>query len=308
VKLAEAPWDGSNLNGRRILLHAEQGLGDVLQFIRYVPSVAARGGKVILHCHGDLHRLLQGNPGIAGGIVEWTTPEHPLPSFDAHCPMLSLPRVFRTGLATIPADGPYLKADEQLRQAWQGRVAALPGKKAGLVWAGRAAHGNDRHRSMTLKHMAPLFGVAGISFVSLQKLSPSPGTPGEGRGEGLASSARTSANPHPNPLPAYQERGPEAAGAGLRLTDWTAELHDFADTAALVANLDLVITIDSAVAHLAGAMGKPVWLLLPLTPDWRWMLGRSDSPWYPSMRLFRQSVRGDWSHPINQILEALPSL
>jgi Flp pilus assembly protein TadD len=270
VKLTQPPWDGTELNGRRILIHAEQGLGDVLQFVRYLPKILERGGQVILHCQRDLHRLLQAFPGI----TELTSPDQPLPAFDMHCPLLSLPRVFQTNATNIPAAIPYLTADETLSRPWQSRLEKLNGRKVGLVWAGRPAHGNDRNRSIALKQFAPLASAKGIHFISLQK------------GE----AAKQAASPP----------------TGLSLIDWTNDLNDFADTAALVANLDLVITIDSAVAHLAGALGKPVWLLLPWACDWRWMLWRSDSPWYPTLRLFRQRQRGDWSGPIKEIAEALP--
>jgi hypothetical protein len=193
--------------------------------------------------------------------------------------LLSLPAILKTDLATIPANVPYLRADPELTSRWRER---LPGdrKKIGVVWAGRSTHKNDLNRSMPLSALAPLAKIAGVEFVSLQKgvspRIPSPGTPGEGQGEGR-----------------------------LGLLDWTTELTDFADTASLIDNLDLVITVDTSVAHLAGAMAKPVWILLPFVPDWRWLLDRTDSPWYPTARLFRQPKLGDWQMPVGQVVEAL---
>ena len=280
VRLKQMPWDGSDLAGRRILLHAEQGLGDVIQFVRYVPEVARRGGKITLLCHADLHRLVRG----VEGIDQLITPNAPLGAFDEHCPLASLPRVFKTNLATIPGHTPYLTADAELMRQWQSRIEGdgrfSTGLKVGLVWAGRAAHANDRQRSMRLAELLPLVKCPGVSFFSLQK----------------------------------SEAGKQAASLGTEfpITDWTEEIGDFADAAALVANLDLVITVDTAAAHLAGALGKPVWLMLAELPDWRWMLGRNDSPWYPSMRLFREQKKGKsegaasrWGETVGQIVEAL---
>jgi tetratricopeptide (TPR) repeat protein len=261
-------WDGKPLSGRRILLHTEQGFGDVIQFIRYLPRVVQSGGKVILACHSELRRLLSG----MDGIEHWIDPGGTLPEYDFHCPLLSLPSVFQTTAATIPAQVPYLTADSDLSAAWRDRLARVDGKKVGLVWAGRPGHGNDRNRSLVLSQLSALGSVSGVSYISLQK------------GEAA-----------------------KQVADGLQLTDWTSNLNDFADTAALIARLDLVITVDTAVAHLAGALAKAVWVLLPFVPDWRWMLDRDDSPWYPTMRLFRQPALGDWRTPIARIVEALKS-
>jgi hypothetical protein len=261
-------WDGTQLGRRRILLHTEQGFGDVIQFIRFVPKVVERGGKVILACHSELRRLLS----KIEGVQQWIDPGETLPEFDVHCPLMSLPKVFGTTVQTVPGQAPYLAAGAELAERWRERVEGLPGRKVGLAWAGRPGHGNDRNRSIRLNQLEKLGIVAGVSFVSLQK------------GE------------------AARQQTP-----GLTITDWTADLNDFADTAALIANLDLVIAVDTAVAHLAGALGKPVWVLLPFVPDWRWMLDREDSPWYPTMRLFRQPAIGDWETPISRIVEALKS-
>jgi TPR repeat/Glycosyltransferase family 9 (heptosyltransferase) len=262
-------WDGGPLETRTLLLHAEQGLGDAIQFIRYLPLVAQRGGRIIIECQAELQRLLRTMP-VKCQIV---TCGEPLPVFDLHSPLLSLPSVFGTTLDNVPKTVPYLHAAAQDAKIWQQRLDGhLPIVKVGLVWAGNLKP--NRIRSIKLSSLAPLGQVPGVRFFSLQK------------GEASAQ-ART-------PL------------AGMEFVDWTAELKDFADTAALIANLDLVITVDTAVAHLAGAMGKPVWTLLPFVPDWRWLLEREDSPWYPSMRLFRQSVRGDWESVIKRVADALP--
>ena len=280
-------WDGSNLEGQCIFLHAEQGLGDAIQFVRYAPLVRQRGlrraqssrGRVIVQCPSSLRRLLAGQLGIQ----EIYNDDQTVPSFDVHCPMLSLPLVFQTTLETIPPTVPYLRADPKRAAEFAARIlsASSPPRDSashlnvGLVWAGGREHKNDRNRSLTLADFQPLLRVPSMQFFSLQK-----GNAGE------------------------QVRGTAAA----ELTDWTADLFDFADTAALIANLDLVISVDTAVAHLAGAMGKPVWVLLPFVPDWRWMLERTDSPWYPTMRLFRQAQRGQWDVPLKQIEEALSIL
>ena len=263
-------WDGRTLEGRIILLHTEQGLGDAIQFIRYVPLVQQRGGRVIVECQGELQRLFQTMAGERQIVVRG----QPLPAFDLHCPLLSLPRVFGTNLANIPNVVPYLRADAGCSTRWQDRLASQTGLlKIGLAWVGSPTYKNDRNRSTKLERLAPLGQVAGARFFSLQK--------------GAAAAEATTPPP------------------GLELIDWTEELRDFADSAALIANLDLVVAVDTAVAHLAGAMGKAVWTLLPLAPDWRWMLQRQDSPWYPTMRLFRQDSFGDWDGVIAKVTEAL---
>jgi hypothetical protein len=261
-------WDGGDLQGRTILLYCEQGFGDVIQFIRYVPLVAKLGAPVIVPAPSQLARLLQSVPGAR--IVT----NDPLPPFDLQLPLLSLPRVFNTGLQTIPAAIPYLHPDPLLVDQWKLKTSCPGnGMKVGLAWAGRATHPNDRNRSISLQRLSPLTEINGPVFFSLHK------------GE-----------------PAAQATNPPA---GMKLIDLMADVHDFADTAALIANLDLVITVDTAVAHLAGAMGKAVWVLLPFPSDWRWLLNRDDSPWYPTMRLFRQAQPGDWAAPILQIATAL---
>jgi Tfp pilus assembly protein PilF len=258
-------WDGANLQGCRILLHAEQGLGDTIQFIRYVPFVKAKGGVVIVLCPPELGRLLTGQLGIESIITD----PGALPQFDVHCPILSLPRVTGTTLNSIPAHVPYLNVDSNLARQWSERLnAEPPGLKIGIVWAGSPMHRKDQKRSIPLAALAPLAAVPGVRLISLQK--------------GAASQPRD-----------------------FELTDWAPELHDLEDAAALISNLNLLISVDTAVAHLAGALAKPVWLLLPFAPDWRWMWDRSDSPWYPTMKLFRQPSLGDWNTVVEEVASEL---
>lgn len=257
-------WRGAPLNGARILLSGEQGLGDALQFVRYAPMVAARGGRVVLQVKPPLRRIL----ATAPAVEEVVTIDEPPPAVDAHCPMMSLPLAFGTDLATIPAPVPYLFADPAAVATWRARLGA-PGLRVGLVWAGWSGHNRDHRRSLGLAQLAPLASVRGVRFVSLQKGPPAEQT----------------------------ARPPE----GMDILDVTAELDDLADTAAIIAALDLVIAVDTSVAHLAGAMGKPVWILLPYAPDFRWLLDREDSPWYPTARLFRQPVADAWIPVIERL-------
>jgi thioredoxin-like negative regulator of GroEL len=273
---------GPDLTGRTVLVTHEEGFGDTVQFARYLPMLAARGARVLAWVPPELTRLLADAPGLAGLVP----PDAPPPAFDWHCPFCSLPRAFATTLATIPAQIPYLGADPALAAAWAGRLAAegLPagGLRVGLVWAGQARPWLpgftvlDRRRSTTLASFAPLGEVPGVRFVSLQK--------GPAAGQ-----ART-------PPP------------GLALFDPMARVSDFADTAAIVANLDVVVSVDTAVVHLAGALGKPVLLLNRYDSCWRWMYGRADSPWYPSLRIFRQSRPGDWTPVMAEAARALSVL
>jgi tetratricopeptide (TPR) repeat protein len=252
-------WLGQEpIADRRILLHAEQGLGDTLQFCRYASMVAARGAEVILEVEPPLLPLMRSLAGPRQLVAKG----EPLPPFDLHCPLLSLPLAFGTSLATIPATLPYLAADPERLQHWQARLGPAQMRRIGLVWAGNAGHGNDRRRSMPLAAAAPLFG-RGAEVISLQHQLPE------------------------------RDRASLAALPGLRLLG--QECRDFADTAALLSLLDVVVTVDTAVAHLAGALGRPVCILLAQPSDWRWMLRRDDSPWYPTARLFRQERRGDWA-------------
>ncbi len=265
-------WDGGDLHGRTILLHHEQGFGDMIQFVRYAPLVAERGGRVILSCPAELASLLREIPEIAE-----VHDGDDLPEFDCHCPMLSLPFVFKTRLETIPAKTPYLKAPDESVARWREILGAKNGKlRVGLAWAGNPRRRLDRRRSVTLEQLEPLAMVKGIRFYSLQK-----------------------------------SRTPQASAgvpAGMELIDLSDRLPDFAETAGAIENLDLVISVDTAVAHLAGTMGKPVWVLVGFVPASRWMLDRNDSPWYPTMRLFRQPAMDDWETPIAQIAQALKEM
>ncbi len=266
-------WDGSDLAGQTILLYCEQGFGDILQFIRYAPMVAERGGRVIVMGPPDLRGLFRS----VRGVSEWVDFGDRLPPFDVQCPLMSLPLAFGTTMETIPASVPYLDAEVAEIARWRDRLAGEPpGLKVGLVWAGRSTHTNDHNRSIPLSILTPLAKVAGLNFHSLQK------------GDQAA-----------------QARRPPG---GMKLVDWTEELNNFADTAAYIANLDLVISVDTAVAHLTGAIGRPVWLLAPFVTDWRWPLGREDSPWYPTMRVFRQKAFGQWDEVIERVATALSRL
>ncbi|HSZ56304.1 MAG TPA: tetratricopeptide repeat protein [Tepidisphaeraceae bacterium] len=265
-------WTGDALGGRRILLHSEQGLGDVIHFVRYAALVRKRGGRVIVQSYKQLRRLLTGQLGIERFVSD----TEPLPDCEVQCPLLSLPYVLGTTPETFPADVPYLSADPERVQQWYERVAAAPrGLRVGLVWAGGGKHRFDRERSLSLAQLAPLAQVKPVQFFSLQI-----GQPGG------------------------QVKAPPK---GMEIHDHSDELLDLVDTAALIANMDLVICVDTAVAHLAGALGKPVWLLLQFLPDWRWMLDRADTWWYPTMRLFRQPAHGDWESAIQNLRRELAS-
>jgi tetratricopeptide (TPR) repeat protein len=261
-------WRGEPLNGRTILVHAEQGFGDTLQFVRYAPLLAAHGAKVVLECQPALVRLMAGVAGVSQVVPRGA----PLPAFDLHCPIMSLPLAFGTTLETIPADIPYVVAPSDAIEPRPARLAATSGLRVGIVWTGDARHYDiecsmtDRRRSLPLAAFASFFDTAGVSFFSLQ-VGPA------------ASQAR------------------DFPG----LIDLTATIRDFADTAGLISHLDLVISVDTAVAHLAASMGKPVWLLSRFDGCWRWMLERDDSPWYPTVRLFRQSAPGDWAPVLERI-------
>jgi len=268
-QFSEPLWLGKEpLAGKTILIYAEQGLGDTIQFCRYARPLAERGATVLLRVQPPLVPLLQGIDGVARLLSADETP----PRFDVHCPLLSLPLAFETTLQTIPAGGAYVHPSgpgfaKQL-EAWQARLGAKDRPRIGLVWSGNIHHKNDRNRSIPLQDFARTASEK-ARFVSLQN-------------EIRAADAAV-----------LKQRGD---------IEWFgAELIDFAETAALVAQLDLVISVDTSVAHLAAAMGKPVWLLLPLNPDWRWLLGREDSPWYETMRLFRQTRRGEWSDVLARI-------
>jgi len=269
---AQPLWDGSALGGRTILLHAEQGLGDILQLVRYAPLVKSRGGTVVFACRRPLLRLLAG----AAGIDRLVPSDGTLPDFDVHAPLLSLPRLLGTTLASVPADVPYLKPEPELVERWGRELGPATGLRVGIAWQGNPEHRKDRLRSVPLQQFEPLARLEGVRLVSLQK------------GMGV-------------------EQIAEVADR-FSILDLGSRFEDFADTAAALAHLDLVVTVDSAVAHLAGALGVPVWLALPFVADWRWLLDRDDSPWYPTMRLFRQQTRGDWPGVFERLTAALRDL
>jgi len=263
-------WDGSGAQGLRILLTCEQGLGDAIQFVRYVPLLAERGAVVYLECHWRLAPLLKSVRGLAGLVPAGSAP----PSFDAHLPLMSLPRIFGTDLETIPAEVPYLGVPPEQVARWRAWIEQRAGGlRVGLCWASNASGKNAGVRSMQFKELAPLFGIPGIVFFSLQ------------RGPGAAEIAQ--------------------APPGWRILDLEAEARGILDTAAAILSLDLVISVDTMVAHLAGALARPVWTLLPFAPDFRWLRDRTDSPWYPTMRLFRQPAPGQWSELVEQVAGAL---
>jgi len=269
--MTSAPhWDGCDISGKTILLYHEQGLGDTIQFIRYAPLVARRGANVIVACPRALLRLLQCVPNVR----QFLAAGDPIPPHDFRCRLTSLPFIFQTRIDTIPAEKSYLAPDWQLVEQWKSRLPQDARKKIGLVWAGNPSHANDHNRSLSLSDFAPLAEVReSVQFFTLQKGPPAIQT--------------------------------QSAPPNVSLLDFTADLHDFADTAALISQFDLVIAADTAVAHLSAAMGRPTWLLVGNVPDWRWMLGRTDSPWYPTMRLFRQPPSAGWDIPIQQIRLAL---
>ncbi|MCC5635090.1 tetratricopeptide repeat protein [Nostoc sp. CHAB 5844] len=254
---ATLPWDGSLLNGKTILLYAEQGLGDTFQFIRYASLVSDRGGQVIVACLPAQVELLKTVPDVEKVFAL----DEELPQFHTQAPLMSLPYLLGTTVETIPAEIPYifppLSHDFQLEGATDTKL------KVGIVWAGNPGNRNDSKRTCGLQPFLPLLKMPALEFYSLQ----------------VGASSQELAK-----LP-----------ANIQVQDLSSYLHNFNDTAAAIAQLDLVLTIDTSVAHLAGAMGKPTWVVLPFIPDWRWLLHREDSPWYPNMRLFRQESLGDWS-------------
>ncbi|CAO3378200.1 tetratricopeptide repeat protein [Azospirillum argentinense] len=259
--LPQPLWCGEDIAGRSILLHEEQGRGDAIQFVRYAPLVAARGARVLLEVGADLVPLFHGLPGVERVVARGEL----LPAFDWQCPLLSLPRAFATRLETIPA-APYLTADPARAAAWTERLAGPDqpdGLRVGLVWAGNPQFAGDRERSPGLAALAPLLAVPGCRVFGLQL------------------------------GPGHDELTGRAMPPSF--TDLAPEIRDFADTAAIMASLDLVVSSCTAPAHLAGALGVPVWVLLSHAPDWRWLLDRADSPWYPTARLFRQPRPGDWA-------------
>jgi hypothetical protein len=274
---AQPLWLGdAELNGRTLLVHAEQGLGDTLQFCRYVPLLAAAGAKVVLQVPRPLQSLLS---TVAQSATVIALGE-PLPEFDFHCPVMSLPLAFDTRLETIPTRIPYLYADESKARAWRDALGPRTRSRVGLVWAGNPRkdqlRGNhlDRMRSLRFEQLEPLLGISAVDFYSLQ----------------LGADAIAQLRAH---------------ALCARVIDRTEALKDFSDTAALMENLDLVISVDTSVVHLAGALGKPFWLLNRFNTCWRWLLDREDSPWYPTARIFRQPAFGDWDSVLAETASAL---
>lgn len=261
-------WDGREITGATIFVHAEQGFGDTIQFLRYIPLLAERGARVVLEVHPELTRLAVSLAGVTQLIARGDA----IPNCNWHCPMMSLPLAFATGIGSIPADVPYLRAPSAA-PAW---FAAKNDQQlhVGLVWAGSRKNRIDGKRSVLLEDLSALFAVKGIALYSLQQGPP-----------------------------AQEIESKPSRFAGVLPVD-----ADFVETAAAVAHLDLVVSVDTSVAHLAGALGKPVWILLPHVADWRWLTGRSDSPWYPGARLFRQQAAGQWTTVIEEITAALTEL
>lgn len=261
---------GEPLAGRTILIGADEGLGDTLQFVRYVPVVAAMGARVVLVVQDALHPLLTGLDSVAECIP--ITASGTLPAFDVHTPLTSLVHALGSTLETLPAPASYIRAPAERVAAWEERLGPHRRLRVGLVWSGNPRHKNDHNRSMPLAALLPLLDVD-AAFISLQK------------------------DPRPMDRAVLDARND--------ILDWTADFVDFADTAALVSCLDLVITVDTSVAHLAGALGRPTWLLLPFVPDYRWMLDREDCPWYPTMRLFRQDASRTWDNVVARVRNEL---
>jgi tetratricopeptide (TPR) repeat protein len=274
-EFAQPQWRGAEpLAGRTILLHAEQGFGDTLHFVRYVRLVIALGAAVHVEVQPALKALLAASLPEAAGVLAHGDP---LPSFDLHCPLPSLPLAFQTELASIPSKVPYVRVPAGRREQWRGYTGGGKALRIGLAWAGNPTHPNDFNRSLTLADLRGIFTqLPGAQFFCLKK-------------ELSAADAAVLA-------------------AAPEVTDPGPLLEDFADTAALLEQLDLVIAVDTSVAHLAGALGRPVWIMLPYSPDWRWLLGRTDSPWYPSAQLFRQPRTGDWAPVLEQVRRDLEKL
>jgi tetratricopeptide (TPR) repeat protein len=264
-------WLGEQpIHGKTILIHQDEGLGDVIQFVRYVPMLISLGARVILLVDDALVPLLSNLPGVLECLPKSA---HGRVTFDVHCAITSLPLAFNTTLATIPATVPYLSAPKEARrQIWERRLGPHDKMRVGLVWSGNPKHANDRYRSIALRNLSPLLDLD-ATFVSLQK----------------------------DPRPADEASLREWPG----IVDLTNHFTDLTETAALISCLDLVITVDTSIAHLAGALGCPTWILLPHTPDWRWLLDRDDSPWYPTARLFRQDESRNYGGVVERVRSEL---
>lgn len=267
---APSNWQGESFVGKRLLIRYEQGLGDSIQLMRYLPLVKARGGTVMVEAPPALERLFGSLTGV-DELVRTASDGKPTTQFDCYVFAFDLPQIFNTDLNSIPQHGPYLSSPKPLFRAWQKRMGA-GGFKIGVVWAGSAKHSNDRNRSCDLSHFTKLASMTNAECFSLQK--------------GPAVANLHQSHDHP-------------------INDLNPYLNDFADTAAAIENLDLVISVDTAVLHLAGALGKAAWGLLPYVADWRWLLDRNDSPWYPSLHLFRQESPGDWTGIMARVHEQL---
>jgi len=258
-------WDGSfSIAGKTLLLHAEQGLGDTLQFVRYLELVLALGAGVVLEVQAPLVLLLDGLFSVEGLIKQGD----PLPSFDFHCPLMSLPLAFQTTLTSVPNAVPYLKPSPEKQLFWAEKLGPTSQLRVGLVWSGDPRHQNDKHRSIALDELLTAL-PPGCTYVSLQS--------------------------------EIRDSDRQALENCDRLVHFGSELKDFSDTAALCAQMDVVVCVDTSVAHLSGALGKPTFLLLPYNPDWRWLLERSDSPWYPTMQLYRQGQLGSWQSALENV-------
>lgn len=265
-------WQGEPLEGKRLLIHAEQGAGDAIQFLRFVPHVKTLGPEIVFECHKDMYALCYEQTGIDIVISKGTK----LPKYDYHVPLLSLAQIFDTSLDTIPNQTPYIYVPENKIKQWQNTLSTYEHFKVGLVWSGNPEHPNDLNRSCDLNQWLPFLSLKNIDFFSLQKK--------------------------------FKLEQLNALSKDVNIINLDDKIFDYVDTAACITQLDLVITVDTSVAHLAGALGKPVWVLTPFVPDWRWMLNTEKSPWYPTMQLFRQQKIGDWEPVIISITNELENL
>jgi tetratricopeptide (TPR) repeat protein len=265
-ELRPPPWRGeTSLANRTVLLHAEQGLGDTIQFVRYVPQLARAGAKIVLEVQPELKALVATVEGGAAVVARGD----PLPAFDVHCPLASLPLALRTEVSAVPAVVPYLRVDAGRLERWQRRLQSVPRPRIALAWAGRTTHANDRNRSIPLALFDAVIATPGRCWLSVQR--------------------------------DLREGDAECLARDGRILHLGGELGDFSDTAAVLELVDLLVCVDTSVAHLAGALGRPAIVLLPFQPDWRWMLDGDRSPWYPTLRLLRQPAIGDWSGAIGQL-------
>jgi len=265
-------WDGAPMPNGTLLLIGDQGFGDTIQFCRYIPEVAKICPNLIMACSSEMKPIVTQQPGIRQYFDRWEQ----MPAFDAYCSLSGLPRLFGTRLDNIPAPIPYVKADPAKVEQWRRRIEMLVPKgyrRLGLVWSGRPTHGNDFNRSMSLQKLGDLAKLDGVALLSVQM------------GPGQAEIGR------------YFGRAP--------LINLGAEIEDFTDTMAIFECIDRLVAVDTGVAHLAGAMGKPVSILMPYAPDWRWLLDRTDTPWYPTVTLHRQDAPGQWDGAIGKMLETV---